>query len=60
MEKTWGENGWTEEAEEDRATDELEACVFPLGTKLLSDTVQGILEVTTCKDKTRYFEPVVA
>lgn len=46
MEETWGEDGRTEEAEEDGATNELEACVFPLGTKLLSDTVQRILEVT--------------
>ena len=38
-EETGGENGRTEETEEDGATDEFEASVFSLGTKPLTNLV---------------------
>ncbi len=46
MEETWRQNGWTEEAQEDGTTDQLEAGVFPLQPKLLSDAVQSVLQIT--------------
>ncbi len=45
-EEAGGEDGRAEEAKEDGATDELEASVFALPAKLLSDAVQSVLKVT--------------
>ena len=46
MKETRRENCWTEEAKENGATDQFEASVLTLVPKLLSDVVQGVLEVT--------------
>ena len=46
MEEAGGEDGWAEEAQKDRATDEAETHILLLFAKLLSDSTEGVAKLT--------------